>query len=253
MRLTMLFCFTPLSRTLYFLLLYSTSTIRYCKTSYLGCFAIAETFSILKPIALSNVSQLRSALCSQKSYIYYIYVELPLAFFVTIFHVGTKKTAALVLDSVITVCVCVYTTFASWHFPVGWAEHVAVFLESWPVSGRLRVTVQPSWRPRGAAAFFLPPSAVFLLRAHNCLARPTAALEPKQTQCIKKKKSLKVEDLCKSCFTEDFSLHLSQTTASTLAPHNVKVCYARKYLILFFQKNTIMWKGKTLNIFSIYS
>lgn len=33
---------------------------------------------------------------------------------------------------------------------------------------------------------FLPPSAVFHLRAHNCLARPTAALERKQTQCIKK-------------------------------------------------------------------
>lgn len=90
---------------------------------------------------------------------------------------------------------------------------------------------------------FLPPSAVFHLRAHNCLARPTAALEPKQTHCIKKSFSpfhqapVKVDDLGKSCFTEDFPLHFSQTTASTLAPHNVKVCYATNYLTLFFQKH----------------
>lgn len=108
MRLTMLFCFTPSSRTLYFLLLYSTSTIRYCKTSYLGCFAIAETFSILKFIALSNVSQLRQLwLCVLRKVTFITFMCSFFLCFVTIFHVGTKKTAALVLDSVITVCVCV--------------------------------------------------------------------------------------------------------------------------------------------------
>lgn len=159
-----------------------------------------------------------------------------------------------------SVRVCVYTAFASWHFPVGWAEHVAVFLESWPVSVHLRVTVQPSWRPRGAAAFFLPPSAVFHLRAHNCLARPTAALQPKQTQCIKKKilqssssSSRESRGPSQKLFYWSFSAALVSNDCFNSSFTQCEGLLCHKVFNSVFPKNTIMWKGKTLNIFSIYS
>lgn len=146
----------------------------------------------------------------------------------------------------VRVCACVCTPHS--HHGIFPLAELNMWQSSWRADPCLSVSALP-FNPADVHVgllLFLPPSAVFHLRTHNCLARPTAALEPKQTQCIKKKKSfnpvhqapVKVQDLGKSCFTQDFPLHFctSQTTASTLAPHNVKVCYATKYLTLFFQK-----------------
>lgn len=90
----------------------------------------------------------------------------------------------------------------------------------------------------------LPPSAVFHQRAHNCLARPTAALKRKYTERIKKESfspvnqaPVKVEDLGRGCFAGSGRFFiLSQTTALTLAKHNMKVFYAKEYLTLLFSK-----------------